>query len=94
MQSDDGEGIEKDSTRIAPGQYEVMVVDVTPHVGGVSDQSDPGGAELSLVVLKGPLKGQVVDLGYPSDDEELLGLLGAHGTLTARPEGLSLRLED
>ena len=71
-----------------------MVVDVEERNDPASGAGDQSEVELSLVVLKGPLKGQVVSLGYLSGGGDLLGLLGTHGTLTATAEGLTLRLED
>jgi hypothetical protein len=53
-------------------------------------QDDAG---LSVVILKGPLKGQVVELSYPPDSGDLFGLLGTLGTLVATAEGLQLRLD-
>ena len=94
MSDDPTEEPDVSSPRLPTGDYEVMVVDVEQVVDQVGDRSKDTNAELSLVIVKGPLKGQVVGLGYPGAADELLRLLGAHGTLIATDRGLRLRLED
>jgi hypothetical protein len=73
--------------KLPDGEYDVMVVDVGPETGSSTDDS-----ELCLVILKGPLKGTVVELRYPSRSGDRLDLLGEHGVLSASGEGLRLRL--
>jgi hypothetical protein len=82
------------SLPLPEGDHEVMVVDVEQQLDQAEDAINGAEAELSLVVLKGPLKGQVVSLRYPSAGGDLLRLLGTHGILRATDRGLSLRLED
>ena len=79
---------------VPEGDHEVMVVDVEHPPDQAAGAINEAEAELSLVVVKGPLKGQVVSLRYPSSGDDLLALLGTHGILRATGQGLTLRLED
>ena len=94
MRDDPTQEPDVSSSRLPAGDYEVMIVDVEQDLDRVGHRSKDTSVELSLVIVKGPLKGQVVGLGYPGAADELLRLLGAHGTLTATDRGLRLRLED
>lgn len=68
------------------GRYEVMVVDVE------HEESDL--PELSLVILTGTFKGQVVTIGQPSIDEMASLLLGRLGRLEVTDKGMTLALEN
>jgi hypothetical protein len=56
------------------GTYDAIVVDVEPHA--------EGGLSVSLTILAGEHKGEVVDVRTASDLDEPFDLLGIPATLT------------
>ncbi|MHB1924917.1 MAG: hypothetical protein ACYCSJ_09515 [Acidimicrobiales bacterium] len=71
------------------GTYDVMVIDVEDDINSAESES----STLSLVIVTGTLKGQVVTLEQTSDTADPLQLLGSPGRLTVTNRELRLRLE-
>lgn len=71
------------------GHYRVMVLDVAEE-GTDAGQQPP---QLSLVVLEGDYRAQVVSMPQLEGMQDAVLLLGEHGTLSVSPNGVSLRLD-
>ncbi|MHB1447241.1 MAG: hypothetical protein ACYCZV_16540 [Acidimicrobiales bacterium] len=71
------------------GTYDVMVVDVENEPGPAGEES----SGISLVIVTGPLKGQVVTLDQHLRSVDTLLRLGSPGRLTVNGQELRLQLE-
>jgi len=72
------------------GTYDVMVIDVEGDINPAETES----STLSLVIVTGTLKGQVVTLEQTAGTADPLRLLGSPGRLTVTNRELRLQLED
>ena len=71
------------------GTYDVMVIEVEDKIESAHQKS----FAMSLVIVTGPLKGQVVTLEQPHGRADPLLLLGSPGRLIVTGQELRLQLE-
>ncbi len=86
---DGGSPMNETDPLLPDGTYDVMVIDVEDDINSAESES----STLSLVIVTGTLKGQVVTLEQTSDTADPLQLLGSPGRLTVTNRELRLRLE-
>lgn len=75
---------------LADGEYDVFVVDADED----PDPTVPGLLHLSLTVIAGDHKGEVVELSAAGLDRDPIDLIGMPGTLTVTAGVPQLRIDD